>query len=198
MNLLAGVKAIDGKEVDISANIKVYLKNQNGQFTLITNPASFLVDIPVILELKYQVTDSYHQTLEVEKSLTVTLEALVVPQMQLKPNDPAFDPGYPEWNPFMCKNRTDYLTPIKLLEVRAMGESMVRSGTNDMSKIEYLSKLNKWQLALNNVNGKPMGTDAGGQYIVPNTAFPERLHEDGCNQILVGKKNNGVGGVGLV
>ena len=197
MNLLSGVKAKDGKEVDLTANIKVYLKNQSGQYGLVNNSTTYLVDVPTILELKYQITDSYTQTTEVEKTLNVIQEPLVVPQLQLKPNDPTFDPNNPEWNQYMCKNRAEYLTPIKVLEVRAMGEAMVRSGTNDMSKSEYLSKLNKWQLALNNVNGKPMGTDAGGQYIVPNTAFPERLHEDGCNQILVGKKNNGVGGVGL-
>ena len=68
---------------------------------------------------------------------------------------------------------------------------MVRSGTSDMSKSEYLSKLNKWQLALNNANGIPLGTDAEGQYVIPNTAFPQTAHEDMCNHLLLGKKNNG-------
>jgi hypothetical protein len=79
-----------------------------------------------------------------------------------------------------------------------MGEAMVRSGTNDMAKSEYLSKLNKWQVALNNAHGIPMTTDAEGQYIVPNTAFKPDSHEDACNQVLVGKKNNGIGATGLI
>ena len=155
MNLLAGVKAIDGKEVDISTNIKVYLKNQNGQFTLITNPASFLVDIPVTLELKYQVTDSYHQTIEVEKSLSVILQELVIPQLSVMPTDPAFNPDHPSRYINSVKDWTEYLITLKIPEVRAMGEAMVRSGTNDMSKSEYLSKLNRWQVALHNAAGIP-------------------------------------------
>lgn len=78
----------------------------------------------------------------------------------------------------MAKNWAEYLKPIKLLEVWAMGEAMVRSGTNDMSKTEYLAKLNRRQLALNNINGKPMGTDTEGQFIPPNTSFDYNHHED--------------------
>jgi hypothetical protein len=198
INLLSGVKALDAKEVDLTPNIKVYLKNQSGQYVLISNPTTYLVDVPKTLELKYQVTDSYTQTTELEKTLNVIQEALIVPQMQIIPTDPAFDINHPSWSSFSLKNRTDYLKTLKVPEVRAMGEAMVRSGTNDMSKSEYLAKLNRRQVALNNAYGKPMGTDAEGQYIVPNTAFPDHLHEDGCNQVLLAKKNNGVGSVGLV
>ncbi len=198
MNLLSGVKALDGKELDLTANIKVYLKSQSGEYGLLNNPTNYLVDVPTTLSLKYQISDSYNQITEVEKSLNVIQEALVLPQLQVMPTDPTFDLNHPDWNQFMCKNRTDYLKTLKIPEVRAMGEAMVRSGTNDMSKSEYLAKLNKRQLALHNANGKPMGTDAEGQYVVPNTVFPERLHEDGCNQVLLGKKNNGVASTGVV
>lgn len=198
MNLLSGVKAIDGKEVDITASTKVYTKNQAGQFVLISNPTAYVVSVPGALDLKYQITDSYNQTTEVEKSLNVIQEALTVPQMQIMPTDPAFNPNHPSWYGNSVKNRIDYLNTLKVPEVRAMGESMVRSGTNDMSKSEYLSRLNKWQLALNNAAWIPIGTDTEWQYVIPNTAFPPTYHEDGCNQLLLGKKNNGVASTGLV
>jgi len=198
MNLLSGVKATDGKDLDITASTKVYTKNQAGQYVLIITPTTYVVEIPGTLDLKYVITDSYNQTTEVEKSLNVIQEILTVPQMQIMPNDPAFNPNHPSWYNNSVKNRTDYLKTIKVPEVRAMGESMVRSGTNDMTKSEYLSKLNRRQVALNNALGIPMGTDTEGQYVVPTTAFKQTYHEDGCNQVLLGKKNNGVGSTGVI
>lgn len=192
MDLLSGIKASDTKDGDLTTKIKVYNKDTNGQYVLITNPNTYTVEIPGILNLKYQITDNSNQTTEVEKTLNIIQEVISIPQMQIIPTDPAFNPNDPGWwNGNSIKNWTDYLNTLKIPEVRAMGEAMVRSGTNDMSKSEYLSKLNKWQLALNNANGIPMGTDAEGQYVIPNTAFPQTAHEDMCNHLLLGKKNNG-------
>ena len=178
MNLLSGIKVIDAKDLDITASTKVYTKNQAGQYVLIINPTAYVVEIPGTLDLKYQITDRYNQTTEVEKSLNVTQEVLTVPQMQIMPTDPAFNPNDPTRGPYSLRNRTDYLKTLKVPEVRAMGEAMVRSGTNDMSTSEYLSKLNKRQLALNNGNGIPIGHDTEGQYTIPNTRFPQTVHED--------------------
>lgn len=199
VNLLQGVTARDAKNTDITSNIKVFVKSANDQYTLVVNPSAFTAESEGILSLRYQITDSYGQTLTTELNLQIAKFVLAVPQLELVPNDPSFDPNTPGLrdNPFVCKNWAEYLKPIKVLEVWAMGEAMVRSGTNDMSKTEYLAKLNRRQLALNNINGKPMGTDTEGQFIPPNTSFDYNHHEDGCNQILLGKKNNEVGGVGL-
>ena len=195
MNLLSGVKVTDLKNQDITSKIKVFFKTENETFIEITNPTNYIVFTAGSLNLKYQVSDSYDQMIEVQKTLNVAnsvAEIISVPQMQIMPTDPAFDPNHPSWYNNSVKNRTDYLKTIKVPEVRAMGESMVRSGTNDMSQSEYLAKLNKRQLALNNALGIPMGTDTEGQYVVPTTAFKQTYHEDGCNQVLLGKKNNGV------
>jgi hypothetical protein len=97
MNLLSGVKATDGKELDITANIKVYNKNQSWQYVLISNPTAYVVEVPGTLDLKYVITDGYAQTTEVEKSLNIIKEALTVPQMQVMPTDPAFNPNNPSW-----------------------------------------------------------------------------------------------------
>jgi hypothetical protein len=97
VNLLAGVNATDLKDGDLTARIKVFVKDQYGHYILITNPTAYVVEIPCTLYLKYQVTDNSNQTAEVEKSLIVIQEALTVPQMQIMPTDPAFNPDDPGW-----------------------------------------------------------------------------------------------------
>jgi hypothetical protein len=198
MNLLTGIKATDVKSQDISNKIKVFHQTENETFSEVTNPTSHSVSVAGNLVLKYHVTDIYDQTTELQKTLNVVAEVLTIPKMQIMPTDPTFNPNNPDWHFNAVRNWTDYLKTLNIPEVWAMGEAMVRSGTNDMPKTEYLSKLNKRQIALNNAAGIPMGTDTEGQYVVPVTAFPQTYHEDICNQILLGKKNNGVGSVGII
>ena len=78
------------------------------------------------LQLKYTLTDAYNQTIEREISINVSKDMLNIPQMQIMPTDPTFNPNHQNRNANVVKNRTDYLKILKMPEVRAMGEAMVR------------------------------------------------------------------------
>jgi hypothetical protein len=71
MNLLTGIKATDLKNQDISQNIKVFLKNAEGNFTQITNPTTYTVAATSIIQLKYEISDSYGHKVDEEISLNI-------------------------------------------------------------------------------------------------------------------------------
>ena len=72
MDLLSGVKASDTRDGDISSKIKVFLKDQTGQYTEISSPKNFMVQTIGILPLKYQVSDNNNNTTASEISLNIT------------------------------------------------------------------------------------------------------------------------------
>ena len=71
MNLLTGIKATDLKNQDITKNIKVFLKNAAGTFTQITNPTTYTVTTAGIIQLKYEINDSYGHKVDEEISLNI-------------------------------------------------------------------------------------------------------------------------------
>ncbi len=71
MDLLSGVQASDTKDGDITAKIKIYLKDQSGQ-TEITTPKSYIVKDIGTITLKYEITDNNKNTVASEVSLNIT------------------------------------------------------------------------------------------------------------------------------
>ena len=97
MDLLSGVKAFDAKDGDLTSKIKVYVKVPDGPYLLVNDPHVYVVYIPGPLLVKYQVTDNSNLTTEVEKTLNVILETITIPQLDIMPTDPAFNPNHPDW-----------------------------------------------------------------------------------------------------
>jgi hypothetical protein len=71
MDLLSGVKALDAKNQDITQNTKVYIKNTDGTYTQIENPRIYTTNTAGTLQLKYEVSDAYGNSIVTETSLIV-------------------------------------------------------------------------------------------------------------------------------
>ena len=71
MDLLNGIEATDCRNEDITQNIKVFLKNTDGTYAQIENPRIYTANAAGIIQLKYEISDKYGNTVVSETSLTV-------------------------------------------------------------------------------------------------------------------------------
>jgi hypothetical protein len=71
MDLLDGVKALDCRNQDITANIKIFIIKADSTYTQIEQPRIFTVHTAGTIHLKYQVMDNYGNTISSEIFLIV-------------------------------------------------------------------------------------------------------------------------------